>query len=137
MVHTRPPQSPLVFKHLSHRGTKACALGWKQSVSMVCIQEVTACFTWASVTNRLPARSFLWNPKSREITGPHTSNQTCDWLRRYSWEVIDRCAYSPAIPILYISMMTTWKSGVYHLLPTCRVYVEVRIKFLVSESSLR
>jgi hypothetical protein len=30
-------------------------------------------------------------------------------------------------------MMTTWKSDVYHLLPMCHIYVEVRIKILTSE----
>jgi len=49
---------------------------YKKSVSSVCGQEVTACFTSASVANRLPTRWFLRGPKIVEITGPHTSNWT-------------------------------------------------------------
>ena len=45
-----PIYSPLAFKHLSHYSTKV----HNMSVSSVCSQEVTACFTSASVADRLP-----------------------------------------------------------------------------------
>jgi hypothetical protein len=32
----------------------------------------------------------------------------------------------------YVSLVTKWRSDVYHLLPICHVYIEVRIKFLAS-----
>jgi hypothetical protein len=41
----------------------AFTLAWKELVSSFCSQEVTACFTLASVTNRLLARFFLRGPK--------------------------------------------------------------------------
>lgn len=33
-------------------------------------------------------------------------------------------------------MMTTWKSGVHHVLHKLHVYIEARIRFLVSECLL-
>jgi hypothetical protein len=35
-----------------------------------------------------------------------------------------------------VLMVPTWRSGVYHLLPTCHIHVTVRIRFLVSECLL-
>lgn len=32
----------------------------------------------------------------------------------------------------YMSMVTKWRSDVYHLLPVCHVYIEIGIKFLAS-----
>ena len=50
-THQTSAYSSLTFKHLPHRGIPE----WKKSVSNVCSQEVTACFTSASVANRLQA----------------------------------------------------------------------------------
>jgi hypothetical protein len=32
-----------------------------------------------------------------------------------------------------MSVVTTWRSGVYHLLPICCVYIALRIRFSASE----
>jgi len=35
-----------------------------------------------------------------------------------------------------MSMVAIWRSDVYHLLPTCHVYIKVRIKFPASDCLL-
>jgi hypothetical protein len=37
---------------------------------------------------------FFKGSKEVEITRPHISNQTCDWLWQASWEVMDYLPYS-------------------------------------------
>jgi len=54
----------------------------------------------------LASQKLLMGYEEQEITGPDTADQTSDWLWRYSWEVTDNCAYSLAIPMPYISMIT-------------------------------
>jgi len=48
--------APFTFKQVPHRGMYAAE---KKSVSNVCKQEVTACFTSAAVTNYLPYPSVV------------------------------------------------------------------------------
>jgi hypothetical protein len=40
---------------------------------------------------------FLQVSKETEITGTHTANWICDWLRHYGWEVTDHPPYSPSV----------------------------------------
>jgi len=51
----------------------------------VCSQKMTACFTSASVTNDLQGHALLNGSEEREITIPHTSDETCYWWRRHNW----------------------------------------------------
>ena len=56
MVHTRLPRVVTrgTFKYLSYHVTKPCLhRTWKKSVSSAPSEDVTACFTSASVTDRL------------------------------------------------------------------------------------
>jgi len=62
--------SRLTLQHLSFCDTKICIPAWKNSVSIVCDQEVTASFTSACVVNRLPSRSFVRGIKSWKTLGP-------------------------------------------------------------------
>ena len=55
-THQTSIYSPWTFKHLPHLRTKVCVPVCYKSVSRVCGQQVTACFTSASIANRLPYR---------------------------------------------------------------------------------
>jgi hypothetical protein len=42
----------------------------------------------------LASQVLLKGSKETEMTGPHNANQTSEWSRRYSWEVMNHTAYS-------------------------------------------
>jgi hypothetical protein len=45
---------------------------------------------------QLPSRDVLFKEaKELEITGPHTVNRTCDWLRCCGWELMNHPTYGP------------------------------------------
>jgi hypothetical protein len=57
------------FKHLFHRDAKPSSQANKKFLTNVCRQEVTACFTSASVANHLPVRCFLRGQNSCKLVG--------------------------------------------------------------------
>lgn len=63
-------QLSLTFKHFSHHGTKAYIPVHNKSVSNLCSQEVTACFTCVSLANHLPSSCFLWGKNMWKSLGP-------------------------------------------------------------------
>ena len=75
------PQLHVVTMHLSHHYIKAYIEAQKKSVSSVCWQEDTACFTLVSDSNRLPARRFLRLLSDR--------NHWALYCQPYWWQVMD------------------------------------------------
>jgi hypothetical protein len=69
-THQTSMESPLTFQHLSHDGANGCLAASKKSVSSICNQEVTACFTSAAATNRSP----------RSLRGPKIRISLCSVL---------------------------------------------------------
>jgi hypothetical protein len=60
----------------------------KKTVSKICSQEETACFTLASAANRIPARSYL-RGLNRKTLGPILSNRFETGYGARIGEVID------------------------------------------------
>lgn len=89
MVPIRPV--PYTFNICPTVATKACILPWKKLVWGVRSQEVTTCFTSASVANCLPGRCFL------QYSNSMTSHCQLDLCRLwcYGWEIMDHPPYSP------------------------------------------
>jgi hypothetical protein len=71
-IHKTPTLSPWAFRptHLFPLGAKSYNLAWKTSESSVSRQEVTACFTLASGTNRFSANFFLRGQKRWKLLVP-------------------------------------------------------------------
>jgi hypothetical protein len=69
---------------ISYRVTKLCILTQKKMMSSVCSQKTRACFTLASVTNRLQGQALLNGSEELELTAPHTADETCYWLRHHN-----------------------------------------------------
>jgi hypothetical protein len=82
-----------LITHVSQHGTNACTSAYKKSVSSVRRWEVTACFTSASVANRVPTNRFLRGLNRWKSLRPHTANQTCGWFLRYGCEMFDQPPY--------------------------------------------
>jgi hypothetical protein len=71
------------FKYLSHHGAKVCVTAYKKSVSSVCSQKPTACFTLASAAIQLPARCLCRSPKRCKSLNPYF--QLDLWLVTSRW----------------------------------------------------
>jgi len=73
------------------------------------------------------ASNLCWNNadmKQAVTSWQHTLDITCSMLGYMPW-----CHGGTKA---YMSMVTKWRSDLYHLLPMCHVYIEVIIKFLAS-----
>ena len=62
--------------HLFHLDAKACIQAQIKCVSSGFGHLVTACLTWASQTNRLPARCFLSDPMKCNPTRRQTPSRS-------------------------------------------------------------
>jgi hypothetical protein len=87
-------QSPLTFNHLFHCSTKVCIQVQRKLALTVIRQQMTACFKFSICCKSPASQVLLQVSKEMEITGPHTANLTCDWLRHYGWGVISYPSYS-------------------------------------------
>lgn len=65
-----------------------------QNLEHDCVETRVRCVvSWMGEVDRHVVRCV--EPKEMEVTGSHTANRTCDWLRRYGWEVTDHPPDSP------------------------------------------
>ena len=63
-------------------------------MSEVCSEEVISYFMSATYVIRFPVRYFLKVQRSGNYMSSHCQ-RTCNWLRCYGWQVMNRPAYSP------------------------------------------
>jgi hypothetical protein len=103
---------------LSQRGTRACSPPQKTSVAGLSSQEVTAVF--ALCCKSFASQVLLKGSKEFETVGPHKANRTCEWFRRYDWEIMDHPSYSLDLAHsdshLFGPIPTWLASGLYQLL---------------------
>jgi len=75
-THQTSVYSSLTFKYSSHCGNKAYFPAWKKPSCSAGIEEVTACFTTASVSRHFLSRYLLRGQKRKKMTISSTANRT-------------------------------------------------------------
>lgn len=99
-THQTSTYSPMTIKHLSHL---ACLHPAVEEIAVKCLKTGGDSLLHIAICCKsLPSQMFLTGSINLEITGPHTTKRTFDWL----WTTV----HTPDLPASYFRLLDLWSS---------------------------